>query len=114
MPLCIASSHCVPSSFPLRLWKPPWKHISWKVEEVTIFSHFFHAHENGQRFETRQYRNDSSGNEVLVRSAEVEYFSFEQAGGHTVFTDGTASIQVSERNDCYVGYAYYGGRSIES
>lgn len=51
-------------------------------------------HENGQRMITRQYRNDSSGNEVLVHDADIEYYSSEQAGGHTVYTDGTATIQV--------------------
>ncbi|CAM9469275.1 unnamed protein product, partial [Hapterophycus canaliculatus] len=50
-------------------------------EEVKIFYHFFHMHENGQTMRTRQYRNDSSGNEVLVHAAEVEYYSFLQAGG---------------------------------
>ena len=61
---------------------------------MTIFSHFLHMHENGRRLETRQYRNDSSGNEVLVDSAEVEYYSFLQAGGHVTYTDGTVTIQV--------------------
>ena len=65
-----------------------------QVEEVTVFGHFLHMHENGQRMVTRQYRNDSSGNEVLVRTAEVEYYSFLQAGGHVVDTDSSATIQV--------------------
>ena len=65
-----------------------------QAEEVTIFSHFLHMHENGQRQETRQYRNDSSGNEVLVHSAEVEYYSFLQAGGFLVPTNDSVTIQV--------------------
>lgn len=51
-------------------------------------------HENGQRSITRQYRNDSSGNEVLVHSAEVEYYSFLQAGGFLVTTNDSVTIQV--------------------
>lgn len=69
---------------------------------MTLFSNFLHMHENGRRIQTRQYRNDSSGNEVLVHTAEVEYFSFEQAGGHTTYTDGTVMIQVGEKNEPYV------------
>ncbi len=61
---------------------------------MTIFSHFLHMHENGRQLITRQYRNDSSGNEVLIYSADVEYYSFVQAGAHVVYTDGTATIQV--------------------
>ena len=65
-----------------------------QAEEVTIFNHFLHMHENGQRAITRQYRNDSSGNEVLVHSAEVEYYSFLQAGGFVVPTNESVTIQV--------------------
>ena len=71
--------------------------ISRKVEEVTVFSHFLHMHENGQRSQTRQYRNDTDGNEVLIHTAEVEYYSFEQAGGHSLYPDGTVTIQVGGR-----------------
>lgn len=46
-----------------------------QAEEVAVVSHFLHMHENGQRLQTRQYRNDSNGNEVLVHSTEVEYYS---------------------------------------
>ncbi|CAM9371631.1 unnamed protein product, partial [Hapterophycus canaliculatus] len=53
----------------------------FEAGEVKIFYHFLHMHENGQTMRTRQYRNDSSGNEVLVHAAEVEYYSFLQAGG---------------------------------
>ena len=55
-------------------------------------------HENGRRLQTRQYRNDSSGNEVLIHSADVEYYSFDQAAGHTVYVDASATIQVGEKS----------------
>ena len=51
-------------------------------------------HENGQRIETRQYRNDSNGEELLVHSAEVEYYSFLQAGFHLVTNNDSVTIQV--------------------
>lgn len=51
-------------------------------------------HENGQRMETRQYRNDSDGNEQLIDTTEVEYYSFLQAGGHVTAHDGSDTIQV--------------------
>lgn len=67
-----------------------------QAEEVTVFSHFLHMHENGRRLQTRQYRNDSSGNEALVHSADVEYYSFLQAGGYLVTTNDSVTIQVCE------------------
>eukprot|EP00903_Cladosiphon_okamuranus_P022592 g20787.t1 len=75
----------------------------FEVESVTIFSHFLHTHENGQRVITRQYRADSRGNEELIHSAEVEYYSFLQAGGHYVYTDGTATIEKGDRfeTECF-------------
>eukprot|EP00752_Nemacystus_decipiens_P002626 g2458.t1 len=75
----------------------------FEAEEVTVFSHFLHMHENGQRLETRQYRNDSSGNEVLVHSAEVEYYSFLQAGGHVLNTNDSVTIQKGDRfeTECF-------------
>lgn len=54
-------------------------------------------HENGQRMQTRQYRTDSSGNEDLVRTADVEYYSFLQAGGFGVTVDENVTIQVRPR-----------------
>lgn len=51
-------------------------------------------HENGQRLETRQYRTNSDGEEAMVHSAEVEYYSFLQAGFHLVTNDGSVTIQV--------------------
>eukprot|EP00903_Cladosiphon_okamuranus_P022591 g20786.t1 len=75
----------------------------FEVESVTIFSHFLHMHENGQRVITRQYRADSSGDEELIHSAEVGYYSFLQAGGHYVYTDGTATIEKGDRfeTECF-------------
>lgn len=61
---------------------------------MKIFYHFLHMHENGQRMRTRQYRNDINGNEVLVNAAEVEYYSFLQAGGFPLAANGTGTIQV--------------------
>lgn len=61
-----------------------------------MFSHLFHMHENGQRMSTRQYRSDSDGNEVLVHAAEVEYYSFEQAGVHMV-TVNDSTIKVRQK-----------------
>ena len=51
-------------------------------------------HEKGQRLETRQYRNNSDGVEVMIHSAEVEYYSFLQAGFHAVTTNTSVTIQV--------------------
>lgn len=65
---------------------------------MTVFSHFLHMHENGRRLQTRQYRSDSSGNEALIHTADVEFYSFAQAGGRSVYTDGTVTIQVGERH----------------
>ena len=61
---------------------------------MTVFAHGLHMHENGQRFQTRQYRSNSDGQEVMVHSAEVEYYSFIQAGAHQVTTNNTDTIQV--------------------
>ena len=80
---------CVPSSKSDGFH--PWHR---KVESATLFSHTLHMHENGRRLQTRQYRNDSSGNEVLIHATGVEYYSFEQAAGHTVFADANSTIQV--------------------
>ena len=51
-------------------------------------------HENGQRLQTRQYRNNSDGEEVMVYDAEVEYYSFLQAGTHLVTANDSVTIQV--------------------
>ena len=64
---------------------------------MTVYYHFLHAHENGQRIVTRQYREDGSGNEVLVHTAEVEYYSFLQAGGYVVKTNDSVTIQVKSK-----------------
>ncbi|CAN0258093.1 unnamed protein product [Ectocarpus fasciculatus] len=42
---------------------------------------------------THQYRNDSEGNEELIQTAEVEYYSFLQAGAHVVTVDGGGTIK---------------------
>ena len=59
-----------------------------------MFSHSLHMHANGRKAETRQYRNDSNGNEVLVDSAKVEYYSFEQAGVHLITYNESVTIEV--------------------
>ncbi|CAN0200834.1 unnamed protein product [Ectocarpus sp. 12 AP-2014] len=69
----------------------------FEEEEVTVFIHMLHMHENGQRMVTRQYRNDSEGNEVLIHTAEVEYYSFLQAGGHLVTNNETTTIKKGDR-----------------
>ncbi|CAM9245832.1 unnamed protein product, partial [Hapterophycus canaliculatus] len=79
----------------------------FEEEEVKIFYHFLHMHENGQTMRTRQYRNDSSGNEVLVHAAEVEYYSFLQAGVFAVPANESGTIQRGDRfeTDCYYNTA---------
>ena len=52
-------------------------------------------HENGQRLQTRQYRYNSEGEEVMIHSAEVEYYSYLQAGFHVVTNNDSVTIQVS-------------------
>ncbi|CAM9614565.1 unnamed protein product [Ectocarpus sp. 13 AM-2016] len=66
-------------------------------DEVTVFIHMLHMHENGQRMVTRQYRDDGEGNEVLIQTAEVEYYSFLQAGGHLVTNNETTTIKRGDR-----------------
>ncbi|CAM9180093.1 unnamed protein product [Ectocarpus sp. 4 AP-2014] len=70
---------------------------NFEEEEVTVFIHMLHMHENGQRMVTRQYRNDSDGNEILIHTAEVEYYSFLQAGGHLVTNNETITIKKGDR-----------------
>ncbi|CAM9963515.1 unnamed protein product, partial [Ascophyllum nodosum] len=70
---------------------------NFEVDNVTIYSHFLHMHENGQRMITRQYRQNESGDEVLVHTAEVEYYSFLQAGGHVVKVNDSTIIQKGDR-----------------
>lgn len=57
-------------------------------------------HENGQRLKTSQFRKDSSGNEFLVDTAEIEYYSFLQAGGHVTTANDSITIQVSVSKSC--------------
>lgn len=52
-------------------------------------------HENGQRLRTLQYRTNSDGDEVMIYKAEVERFSFLQAGGHLVKANNGVTIKVS-------------------
>lgn len=56
-----------------------------------------HMHENGQMMQTRQYRNDSDGVKQLIHTANVEYFSFLQAGGHMTTYGGDVTIEVSTK-----------------
>ncbi|CAN0057481.1 unnamed protein product [Scytosiphon promiscuus] len=75
----------------------------FEADEVKLFYHFLHMHENGQTMRTRQYRNDSNGNEVLVHTAEVEYYSFLQAGGFSVAVNESGAIQRGDRfeTECF-------------
>ncbi|CAN0512619.1 unnamed protein product, partial [Ectocarpus sp. 12 AP-2014] len=66
---------------------------NFQEEEVTIFTHVLHMHENGQRMVTHQYRDDGEGNEELIQTTEVEYYSFLQAGAHVVTVNGSATIR---------------------
>ncbi|CAM9974997.1 unnamed protein product [Ascophyllum nodosum] len=76
---------------------------NFEVDNVTVYGHFLHAHENGRRIITRQYRQNKSGDEVLVHTAEVEYYSFLQAGGYVVKTNDSVTIQRGDRfeTECY-------------
>ena len=51
-------------------------------------------HENGRRLVTNQYRDDGSGKEMLVSTADVEYYSFEQAGAYWAMANDSVTIQV--------------------
>ncbi|CAM9217380.1 unnamed protein product, partial [Hapterophycus canaliculatus] len=81
---------------------------NFEAEEVTKFYHFLHMHENGQTMRTRQYRTDSSGNELLLHTAEVEYYSFLQAGGFSYTVNNSLSIRKGDRfeTDCFYDTAY--------
>lgn len=73
-----------------------------------MHSHFLHMHENGRRLRTRQYRTDGDGNEVMVHMADVEYYSFPQAGGHVTLANDSVTIQVQGFGGR--GRALFGGR----
>ena len=88
-------------------WDEPQKHFKCgralylsfsalrvQVDTVTVFSHGLHMHENGQRLQTRQFRSNSDGEEVMVHDAEVEYYSFLQAGFHIITNNNSVTIQV--------------------
>ncbi|CAM9653269.1 unnamed protein product, partial [Scytosiphon promiscuus] len=76
---------------------------NFQAEEVTMFYHFLHMHENGQTMRTRQYRTDDTGEEVLLHTAEVQYYSFLQAGGFSYYVNDSATIQKGDRfeTECY-------------
>ena len=69
-----------------------------QLDSVTVFGHFLHMHENGKRLVTTQYRDDGDGNEVVVFTAEVEYYSFQQAGAFWAMANDSVTIQVRERS----------------
>ncbi|CAN0228748.1 unnamed protein product, partial [Hapterophycus canaliculatus] len=81
---------------------------NFEAEEVTKFYHFLHMHENGRTMRTRQYRTDSSGNEVLLHTAEIEYYSFLQAGGFSYTVNDSVTIRRGDRfeTDCYYDTSY--------
>lgn len=60
-------------------------------------------HENGRRLVTKQFRDDGSGNEVEVFTADVEYYSFEQAGAYWAMANDSVTIQVRRSNGKTVG-----------
>ncbi|CAM9637657.1 unnamed protein product [Ectocarpus fasciculatus] len=80
----------------------------FEEEEVTVFSHLLHMHENGQRMLTRQYRSDSDGNEVLYHTADVEYYSFLQAGAHVVTVNDSITIKKGDvfTTECFYDTSY--------
>ncbi|CBJ30300.1 conserved unknown protein [Ectocarpus siliculosus] len=80
----------------------------FEEEEVTVFSHLLHMHENGQRMLTRQYRTDSDGNEVLLHTADVEYYSFLQAGAHVVSVNDSTTIKKGDvfTTECFYDTSY--------
>ena len=65
-------------------------------------------HENGRRLVTKQYRDDGSGKEVLVYTADVEYYSFQQAGAYWVMANDSVTIQV-RRSVCRPGVSSVSG-----
>ncbi|CAM9465936.1 unnamed protein product [Choristocarpus tenellus] len=67
-------------------------------ESVTVFGHFLHMHEAGRRMETRQYRDDK-----LIRSSEVEYYTFSQSGAYPTRTVG----ETIEKGDWFETDCYY-------
>ncbi|CAM9885372.1 unnamed protein product, partial [Laminaria digitata] len=75
----------------------------FEIDTVTVFSHGLHMHENGQRLQTRQYRTNSDGEEVMVYDFDVEYYSFLQAGAHILTTNNSVTIQKGDRFEttCY-------------
>ena len=74
--------------FPLLLSSLPWM----QDENVTVFGHFLHMHATGRHMITHQYRDD-----VLIHTARVEYYSFDQGGGYNPSANGTETIKVCER-----------------
>lgn len=54
-----------------------------------MFGHALHMHQTGMNMVTRQYRND-----VLIDTAAVEYYSFEQAGFFNSLSSENTTIQV--------------------
>lgn len=55
-------------------------------------------HENGQRMVTRQYRDDGDGNDVLIYTTEVEYYSFLRAAGYVTTVSNNTTIQVKQEH----------------
>eukprot|EP00904_Undaria_pinnatifida_P011279 jgi/Undpi1/7281/HiC_scaffold_22.g09754.m1 len=76
---------------------------NFELDSVTVFGHFLHMHENGKRLVTTQYRDDGDGNEVVVFTAEVEYYSFQQAGAFWAMANDSVTIQKGDRFEttCY-------------
>lgn len=61
-------------------------------ETVTVFGHFLHMHATGRHMVTYQFRDD-----VLINTARVEYYSFDQGGGFNPSANGTETIKVRKR-----------------
>ncbi|CAM9519920.1 unnamed protein product [Sphacelaria rigidula] len=80
-------------------------------ESVTVFGHFLHMHATGRHMITHQYRDD-----VLINTARVEYYSFDQGGGFNPSSNGTETMQKGDRFEtlCYydTAFAEFPGQNV--
>ncbi|CAM9945366.1 unnamed protein product [Scytosiphon promiscuus] len=76
---------------------------NFEVEEVDIFYHGLHMHENGKAMRTRHYREDDDGNEVLLDTASVEYYDYLQAGGYWYRVNDSITLRKGDRfeTECF-------------
>lgn len=52
-------------------------------------------HATGQHMYVQQFRDD-----VVIDTVKVEYYSFDQGGGFSTFTNGSETIKVGTRQRC--------------